>query len=77
MEKNNKFNCVSNCSYYYYKKENNYYCTNELSCPKDYPKLKENSKECTDSIDVEDVINYILNIEKNRTEGSKLEQIKY
>ena len=45
---NNFFNCYKNCSYYYYfDNENNFQCTINLSCTKDYPKLKENKKECT------------------------------
>ena len=74
IEKNNKFNCLSNCSYYYYKKENNYYCTKELNCTVDYPKLKHNSRECTDLIDVEDIIKAIAPPEKGE---SKLQQMNY
>ena len=74
IEKNNKFNCLSNCSYYYYKKENNYYCTKELNCTVDYPKLKPNSRECTDLIDVEDIIKAIAPLEKGE---SKLQQMNY
>ena len=74
IEKNNKFNCVSNCSYYYYKKENNYYCTKELNCTVDYPKLKPNSRECTDMIDAGDIM---ANIVPEEAGESKLQQINY
>ena len=77
IQKNNYVNCNSNCSYYYYHKENNYYCTMNLSCPDEYPKLKENSNECTNSLTVDDVIEVISNIDKDGIEESKLQQIKY
>ena len=74
IEKNNKFNCVSNCSYYYYKKENNYYCTNTLNCTNEYPKLKPNSRECTDMIDAGDIM---ANIVPEEAGESKLQKINY
>ena len=44
---NNYTNCYKNCIYYYYfDNENNYYCTSNLSCPNEYPKLLEDKKEC-------------------------------
>ena len=43
----NYINCYENCSYYYYfDDEGNYYCTLNSTCPKDYPKLNKDKKEC-------------------------------
>ena len=44
---NNYFNCYKNCSYYhYFDNENNYYCTINLTCPKEYPLLIQDKNEC-------------------------------
>ena len=40
-------NCYEKCEYYYYfDEENNYHCTNESTCPNEYPKLIEETNEC-------------------------------
>ena len=73
---NNYSNCYQNCNYYYYfDNENNYHCTMNLSCPKDYSILK-NKMECIKS-DILDLIKNILENNKNITEKSKEEEIKY
>ena len=73
---NNYFNCYENCSYYYYfDKENNFHCTKNSSCPNEYPKIVESKNECIE-YDIEDIINIILNNEKNITKKSKDEEIK-
>ena len=77
IKHNNIINCYNNCIYYYYYEENNYYCTMNLSCPDAYPKLKPNTKECTDNLYVEDIIEDISHIEKDRIEESKEKDIKY
>ena len=77
IKKNDILNCYSNCTYYYYYDENNYYCTMNLSCPDAYPKLKPNTKECTDNMFVEDIIEDISHITKNGIEVSKEQDIKY
>ena len=72
---NNYFNCYENCSYYYYfDKENNFHCTKNSSCPNEYPKIVESKNECIE-YDIEDIINFILNNEKNITKKSKDEDI--
>ena len=44
---NNFLNCYEKCNYYYYfDHENNLHCTMNLSCPEEYPKLIETTKEC-------------------------------
>ena len=44
---NDYINCYNECNYYYYFDEkNNFHCTNNFSCPKEYPKLNENTSEC-------------------------------
>ena len=48
-----------------------------LSCPDVYPKLKPKTKECTDNLYVEDIIEDISHIEKDRIEESKEKDIKY
>ena len=54
MEKNNYFNCYKNCHYYYYfDSKNNFHCTNNWSCPDEYPNLLPFKKEC---------VNYSLTI---------------
>ena len=61
--------CYENCSYYYYNdNENNYYCTNDLTCPKEYPNLSENKKECFKY----DFKNIMKNLFK---EGNEIEKI--
>ena len=75
--KDDYINCYKNCSnYYYFDNEYNFYCTNDLSCPNEY-KLKENSMECIQYADIDNLINDILNNEKNSTEKSKEEEIKF
>ena len=78
IKNNNYYNCYKKCDYYFYFDEkNNYYCTSNLSCPKEYPILVENKTECI-KYDIKDIIiNLILNVEKNKTEKSKDEEIKY
>ena len=44
---NNYINCYPSCNYYYYfDSEYNFHCTNNLSCPKEYPLLKQDKNEC-------------------------------
>ena len=44
---NNYSNCYKICSYYYYIDNNNYYyCTDNFSCPYEYPILLQNKNEC-------------------------------
>ena len=39
--------CQENCTYYYYlDNENKYHCTQNSSCPKEFPFLSEDKKEC-------------------------------
>ena len=39
--------CYENCSYYhYFDNDNNHYCTEDLNCPNEYPKLNEAQMEC-------------------------------
>ena len=65
--KSDSINCYENCSnYYYFDNEYNFHCTNDLSCPNEY-KLKENSTECFKYDNIDNLINDILNNEKNIT----------
>ena len=74
---NNYTHCYINCSYYYYfDNENNYFCTNNYSCPVEFPKLIEDKKLCIKNNNVKDMIQNILNIEKNETLG-KEEETQY
>ena len=47
INKNNYRNCYQNCSFYYYVgNNNNYYCTEDFSCPPEYPNLIQDKNEC-------------------------------
>ena len=55
----NSHNCYQNCPFYYYfDNENNYFCTDNLECPKDYNKLILEKKKCIDSCDKDGFYNY-------------------
>ena len=44
---NNSTNCYPKCNFYYYfDNESNYNCTNDLSCPNEYPILLNDTYEC-------------------------------
>ena len=75
IQNGNYLNCSENCSYYYYSdKQNNYFCTNNLSCPKEYPKLNVEKNECIKN-DIKDIIKDFI---KNETEIKPgKEQIEY
>ena len=78
IKTNDKLNCYSSCKYYYYYfNENNFLCTNDYSCPDEYPKLLEKINKCVENLGVEDVIKDITNIEKNEIEKSKEKETKY
>ena len=77
MNKNSS-NCYEKCNYYYYiDNENNYHCTQDSSCPKEFPKLNEDKKECIKN----DFLNTITDLmikEKNETKKkSRVEEIGY
>ena len=72
---NNYMNCYQNCSYYYFFDiENRFHCTNNYSCPQEYPQLIESKKECVkyniQNIinDKEKLINETENISKEKEE---------
>ena len=45
---NNYSNCYQNCSFYhYFDEQNNFHCTNDFSCPSEYPNLIIDKLECT------------------------------
>ena len=47
IKNENYFNCYENCSHYYYFDDDSiYHCTTNISCPNEYPKLNEDTKEC-------------------------------
>ena len=63
---NNSFNCYKNCSYYYYfDNETNSHCTNNLSCPDEYPKLEGNKKECIKLNNINNIIGTTVNLVYN------------
>ena len=60
VEKNNYINCNKNCSYYhYFDNEKLYYCTDNFSCPEEYPNLIKHKYECSKNIDIIGLINEI------------------
>ena len=75
---NNYLNCYVNCNnYYYFDNTSNFHCTSNLSCPIDYPKLVQDTKECI-KLDIKNMIQNIPKFIKNETEGvDKEEEIKY
>ena len=75
IKNKNYLNCYENCSHYhYFDNENNYYCTEDLSCPNEYPKLNIDTNECIKN-DIKDIIKDLI---KNETEKlSKNGEIKY
>ena len=43
------YNCYENCAFnYYFNLSHGYHCTNDNSCPKDFPKLIRHKKRCID-----------------------------
>ena len=78
MKVNNYLNCYENCDYYYYfDNDYNFHCTNNYSCPNEYPKLIKNKKECI-KYNIEEIINNLLiNNTINKDDISKEEEIKY
>ena len=57
---NNYSNCYQNCSFYhYFDEQNNFHCTNDFSCPSEYPNLIIDKLECTKeeiNIDISTII---------------------
>ena len=76
MKLNNYNNCYENCSnYYYVVDEINYYCTQDLNCPKEYPKLIKDKMECT-KYNIEIIKDEIL-IRNDTQKLLKSEEIEY
>ena len=73
INSSNYVNCYSNCNHYnyYVENEHSYYCTNNLSCPNEYPKLIEDKQEC-----VKETINIIKDAISNINKSENGE-IKY
>ena len=64
MNINNYKNCYEQCKYYYFFNEDNIYqCTQDLSCPDNYPELKTGTNECIKSEEIQ---------EKNETKEIKM-----
>ena len=77
----NYTNCNENCSYYYYFNDSNslniYYCTNNYSCPREYPILLKDKRQCIKN-NIRNIIQEIFSYEKNETnERDTEEEIKY
>ena len=77
----NYTNCYENCSYYYYFNDSNslniYYCTNNYSCPREYPILLKDKRQCIKN-NIRNIIQEIFSYEKNETnERDTEEEIKY
>jgi len=54
-------NCYLKCEHYYYLDENNkYFCTNNSSCPYEYPKLIEEKKKCVKELIIKDTSNNVF-----------------
>ena len=48
LKNNNYMNCYD-CNYYYYFDNNSFFCTNNFSCPGEYPDLIKDKNECVKS----------------------------
>ena len=74
INKNNYLNCYENCSnYYYFDDDNNFHCTDNRTCPEEYPKLIKNKNECIKH----NFIDKIKNGLKNETKKSEDENKYY
>ena len=64
---NNYSNCY--CQYYYYDNETNYHCTDNYSCPDEYPILLQNKSECikdyNNNYETSEIINKEYTTENN------------
>ena len=68
--------CYENCNYYYYlDNDKNFHCTFNSSCPKEYPKLADNNKECFQN-NISEIIKNLLNNKRNEIEESSEKTIK-
>ena len=73
--KDNSLNCYEKCDYYhYFDFENIYHCTTDMFCPDEYPKLNEETRECT-KYDINDLIRDLIRDEAEIM--SKEEEIEY
>ena len=80
-EINKEKNCFP-CEFNYYIKNNSYFCTNNLTCPKEYPKLIKNKKKCISKCINDNVYQYEYNNIcydncPNRTYYSNINKICY
>ena len=80
-EINKEKNCFP-CEFNYYIKNNSYFCTDNLTCPKEYPKLIKNKKKCISKCINDNVYQYEYNNIcydncPNRTYYSNINKICY
>ena len=69
---NNYYNCFLNCTYYYYfDNDNNYHCTDNTSCPDEYPLLDKLECKISNEKKLEELIKNLNN------ETNKEEEIPY
>ena len=78
----NYTNCYQNCSHYHYlDSNNNTFCTNDFSCPEEYPLLIREKFECQKYIRSNNITeimeNILFNYIKNETEDTEKEEIKF
>ena len=73
---NNYFNCYENCGYHFFNDyENNLFCNFNSSCDI-LPYSKQNEFECNE-LDFEEIIDNILNNERNKTNKTKEEEYEF
>ena len=61
-EANNQNNCYEECkNNYYFDNEYKYHCTNDKSCPVDYPKIIPNKKKCVQKCKKDNIYQYEYN----------------
>ena len=74
---NNYTNCYPNClNYFYFDNNNNYHCTQNLTCPPEYPHLIQNKNKCViDEIKlIKNFIDDLLNYETNNTNEEQIKE---
>ena len=73
---NNYFNCYENCGYHFFNDyEKNLFCNFNSSCDI-LPYSKQNEFECNE-LDFEEIIDNILNNERNKTNKTKEEEYEF
>ena len=70
---NDYYNCYPNCTYYYYfDNDNNYHCTDDNTCPNEFPMLVKNECKKSNANEIKEIINNLNNNENTKRRRNKL-----